>query len=143
MLLAILMLSSLKVIYINIKYFNIIKEGQILDVRNAENPSSDGNTHTTYCNLILINKTKDTISGGSQKLFRIGDNIKLRYRGKTGANIYEVNGEKVASKYDIWDLLSPIVFVLTFILFFGTLKAIIWKKPMTREMKQLMKNSKI
>lgn len=121
-----LFLSSLKVMYINIKYFNIIKYGSIIDIESIEGALSD-NERGVYINTIVIDQTKDTIKGGSQKYFSIGDKVKLRYVGKTGNRIFEVNDKTIRSRYGIWDWLSPFLFLLTLFMLYKFIKQIILK----------------
>ena len=117
-----LFMSSTRIIYSNIKNFELYKSGEIIKINSSyRGPSSNGRKGT-FDNLILTTIEKDTVSGGTQKHYEIGDFVKLRYRGKEGAVIYEVNGKKIGSKYDLWDWLSPLLFLLTGFLLFRLIR---------------------
>jgi len=115
--LLILLAASVKVIYVNIKYFGVTKSGTIKDVdygRGSKSSHSKG----TYLNTILIDNSQETVYGGSQNQYNQGDSIRIRYRGIGGNIIFKVNGVKVRSKYDTWDWLSPIILLFTSFMLF-------------------------
>ncbi|MFL0105914.1 hypothetical protein, partial [Tenacibaculum maritimum] len=77
----------------------------------------------TYTNVIIEDKTKDTIYGSTQKMYRVGDKVKFRYIGEQGGNvIFEVNNNIIGSKYDSWDVLSPFIILLFSYVFFRFVK---------------------
>jgi|GEM_PF-3518846 len=121
LIISLLFISSVKVIYTNIKFFNIVKTGEIIGVEYVKGSFSD-NEKGIYQNKILINKGKDTITGGSQKQFSIGDKVKLRYVGNSGNRIFVVNQKRVRSRYGIWDWVSPIFFFGILLIFYKYIK---------------------
>lgn len=127
-LLVILILSSSKVIYLNLKHFNEIKEGILIEIAVARRTSEGETSQIKYMNQILLNTSKDTISGVTANEYKVGDQVRLRYRGQSGAIVFEVNDKRVSSKYDLWDVLSPpILFLLCSTLLFGLIKSFISK----------------
>ena len=125
--------ASTHVIYVNIKYFGITKYGTIIDIVHSRG-SKSSQSKGIYLNTILIDNSQETVYGGSQNQYDIGDSIKIRYRGTEGNIIFEVNGLRVGSKYDTWDWASPILLLFTsFMLFkaattwFESIKQIIKK----------------
>lgn len=119
---SILFLSSFKVVYKNIKYFNIIKEGTIIDMRRPNSLSTSPQSEP-FLNTIIEDKSRDTLYGGSQNMLEKGDKVKFRYSGEKGGNvIFEVNNKVIGSKYDTWDKLSPFIIILFSYLFFRFIK---------------------
>ena len=104
----VLILSSSKVIYANLKYFNMIKSGEIIAIEYSEGSRAD-NQRGTFINTIILSKLNDTIYAGSQDQLHVGDLVKFRYIGARGGIIFEVNNKKIGSKYDLWDWLSPVL----------------------------------
>ncbi|XKX06559.1 hypothetical protein R8G61_04340 [Tenacibaculum maritimum] len=78
-------LSSLKVTYSNLKFFNIIRTGKVIGVEYYNTLNAD--LKGTYTNVIIEDKTKDTIYGSTQKMYRVGDKVKFRYIGEQGGNV--------------------------------------------------------
>ncbi|CAA0243872.1 Probable transmembrane hypothetical protein [Tenacibaculum maritimum] len=114
-------LSSLKVTYSNLKFFNIIRIGKVIGVEYYNTLNAD--LKGTYTNVIIEDKTKDTIYGSTQKMYRVGDKVKFRYIGEQGGNvIFEVNNNIIGSKYDSWDVLSPFIILLFSYVFFRFVK---------------------
>jgi hypothetical protein len=108
----VLLVSSIKVMYVNLKHFNVIKSGEIIYIDYVKSSRVD-NQEGTYRNTILIDKKKDTVYGGSQTSFSIGDKVQFRYRGEGGNIIFKVNNSIIRAKYDIWDWISPFLFLIT------------------------------
>ena len=76
-----LFVSSAKIIYSNITNFEVYKSGEIIKIKYGEGSRTDGGKGT-FDNLILTTIDKDTVGGGTQKHYEIGDFVKFRYRGK-------------------------------------------------------------
>lgn len=111
-LLLILWLSSIKVIYLNLKHFGETKSGTIIDTDYGIGSQSD-REKGTYLNTIITDIGTDTIYGGSQNRYDVGDKVKVNYRGTRGNTIFEVNGINEGSKYGAWDFLSPILLLFS------------------------------
>ncbi|MDO6490633.1 MULTISPECIES: hypothetical protein [unclassified Cellulophaga] len=99
-------------IYLNLKHFGETKSGIIIDTDYRKGSESEAE-RGTYLNTILTDVRTDTIYGGSQTRYDIGDKVKVNYRGTGGNTIFEVNGIKKGSKYDAWDFLSPILLLFS------------------------------
>lgn len=119
--LVVLLLGSIKVVYLNLKYFNIVKTGKIIELNYSEGSRVHGE-QVTYLNTIITDIEKDSVYGGSQLLFSMNDNVKFRYRGEGGNIIFEVNGKKIGPKYDVWDWLSPFLLIFTSFLIYKIIK---------------------
>ncbi len=115
-----LLWSSSQVIINNFRYINVIKTGKIIGIEYVD--GSTDNIKGTYNNKILIEAENKIVYGGTQKAYSIGDIAKLRYTGKVPSNIFEINGQKISSKYDIWDWLSPILFLFCGFMLFMYIK---------------------
>ena len=116
-----LLLGSIKIIHLNLRYFNIVKTGKVTEIDYSVGSRVDGE-QVTYINTIITDIEKDTVYGGSQQLFSINDKVKFRYRGEGGNVIYEVNGKRIGSKYDVWDWLSPFLLLFTSFLIYKIIK---------------------
>ena len=108
LILIILSWSSFQVIFSNIKYFNVIKTGKIIEIEPVS--SSGTGQARTFNNKVLLDNQDEVVDGGTQEVYNVGDRVTLRYSGKIMSNIFEVNGKKISSKYDIWDWISPFLF---------------------------------
>ena len=116
-------LSSLKVLYNNIKYYNQERKGVII---NVDYKNNDGdNIRGTYQNAIKQNLFYDTVYGGTKILLKIGDSVKYRYSGEKGGNvIFKVNGNSIGCKYGIWDVLSPFIVLIGIYISYKIIKSI-------------------
>lgn len=112
-----LFISSVKVVFSNIRNFNNIKGGVIIDVRYLRY-SEIGNEKGVFEHKILIQEN-DTITGSSQYRLPIGDSVMIRYIGKAGNIIFKHKGMKIRSKWDTWDKLSPFVLVFSIFMIFN------------------------
>lgn len=115
--LIILTLSSLKVISLNVKNIHTIKKGIILNSEYFDVDDGE-NLRGNYINTILLINKKDTVYGGTNNILELGDSVRIRYIGKAGNKIFEVNNYKIASKYDAWDVLSPVLLIFCLFLLF-------------------------
>lgn len=104
-----LLWSSSQVILSNIKYPYVIKTGKIIDIEPEKGSESEP-SKVTYNNTVLTTDQL-TVQSGTQKLYEIGDSVTLRYRGKVPSVIFKVNNKSIGDKYDIWDWLSPVLFL--------------------------------
>ncbi len=111
-LLLILWLSSMKVIYQNLKHFGETKTATIIDIDYSRGDHSSGGKGV-YLNTMITDIGADTIYGGSQNQYDSGDKVRVNYRGIGGNSIFEVNGIKKGSKYGAWDFLSPILLLFS------------------------------
>jgi len=121
LLLLLLFLSSLKVIVSNIKHPHDIREGTLLGHRFVSGADDVG----TNIHSILLNESRDTVFAGSNSVQSSGSKVKIRYRGRAGNILFEVDGERIRWKYDLWDILSPFLLFFSGFLMFALIRSLI------------------
>ena len=114
----IILTSCIKIVYLNLKYFNIIKDGVITERKQQ----SDQNLPEVDTADIVFNytiKTSDSliIYSSSSRLMKTGDQVRLRFLGESGV-IFEHNNYSFTSRWSVWDHLAPIVCILILIVTF-------------------------
>lgn len=114
-----------KVNYYNIIYFNDIRTGKIINTYSFYDKVDETNSseHLSYRHKVLIKKHFDTIKITTRKKLNINDIIKIRYKAEMGSKIFEANGKRISSRFDIWDLISPVFFVLCSYILIGIVKS--------------------
>ena len=114
----IMFISSIKVIYLNLKYFNILKEGVITE-RMQQSDQSLPEVETADIVFNYTIKTSDSliVKASSSRLMEQGDQVKFRVLGESGI-IFEHNNYSFTSRWSVWDYLAPIFCILILLVAF-------------------------
>ena len=118
---------SILIVTININFWNLKslfinneKEGIVVKVEQTFFGAQEVSEQMRFIYYISV-KNQIFKSFKKKNDICLGSKVKFRNTNKKNV-IYEVNGNKYANFYDVWDVLSPILMVLILIIIFYKIK---------------------